>query len=341
MLKVFSFHAAALDEHRRLAAWNDVLAGFKAKSVGDASPENFTASLSGLGTPWGFAMARLNISAQHISLDTRALSGGIWFARIAEGTGTLRTERGSMSFSTGDMIVGKVPRELRLAAGSTTSIEYVQFTGVRSGSRLASLATPSVALCLARDHGSTTFLADLVKLATARIDTITSDEIRPLEITLVEFLMASIATTRAAENVIEGSRAKNAIALRATQAIELKLSDPDLSPSSVADHLGISLRYLQKLFEDAGENANHYIRRRRLERSYQDLADPLYSGLSIAEISYRWGFNDSAYFSRAFKDRYGMSPSQHRDRWRWHEAQCPKTQAQMQVSRGTGLRIAR
>lgn len=341
MLKLFSFRSSAFEEHLRLAAWTDALGAFGAKSVGDASPRNFTASLSCLKAPWGFAIARLQVSAQHISVDTRAVSGGIWLARIVTGCGTLRTERGSMAFTVGDVIVGKLPREMRLTASAETCIDYVQFTEFHNGSRLSSLATPAIALPLATDHGSTIFLADLMALATARIGSMTSNEIRPLEITLVEFLMAAIATTCAAANLFDGSRSKNAIALRAIQAVELKLSDPDLSPSSLADYLGISLRYLQKLFEDTGENANQYIRRRRLERSYHDLADPLYSSLSIAEISYRWGFNDSAYFSRAFKERYGMSPSQHREHWRWQETARPKTQPALRMSPDSGLRIAR
>lgn len=341
MLKVFSFDASTLDGHLRLSAWNEALGAFGAKAVGDASQQNFLGSISGLRTAWGFSMVRLHISAQHLSIDTPSLAGGIWLARIVRGEGTLRTERGSMAFAEGDLIVGKVSRELRLTANVATCIDYVQFAEFHNGSRLSSLATPAVALLLAKDHGSTGFLADLLTLATGRIGKITGDEIRPLEITLVEFLMAATATTGAAGSVIDGSRTRNAMVLRATQAIELKLSDPDLSAGRLADYLGISLRYLQKLFEDAGENPNHYIRRRRLERSYQDLSDALYLNLSIAEISYRWGFNDSAYFSRAFRERYGVSPSQHRDHWRWREAQCPKPQTAMRMPLNPGLRIAR
>jgi AraC-like DNA-binding protein len=338
MLKPFSFESSAFEEHLRIAAWNGALASFGAKSVSDASARSFQAAVSGLKAPWGFAMARLHVSPQHLSLDTRFATGGIWLARIVKGSATLRTERGSMAFAEGDVIVGKIPRDLRLAIDTETCIDYVHFTDISSGSRLASLATPAVGLALAADHGPTIFLADLLTLAAGRIGKIGSNEIRPLEITLVEFLMAAIATTGAAGAVIEGSRTKNAIALRATQAIELKLSDPDLSPSGLADYLGISLRYLQKLFEDTGENANHYIRRRRLERSHQDLTDPLYLNLSIAEISYRWGFNDSAYFSRAFKERYGLSPSQHRDHWRWHTVKCPK-ERELPLTRNAELRV--
>ena len=32
----------------------------------------------------------------------------------------------------------------------------------------------------------------------------------------------------------------------------------------------------------------------------------------ITEVAYRWGFNDSAHFSRLFKASFGMSPTQYR-----------------------------
>lgn len=340
MLKLVRFDTAPLEEHRRVLAWTEALRSFGAKPVCDASTGSFRGFVNGLRAPWGFAMARLEISAQHISFDTKAVAGGTWLMRILKGSGALRTERGSLPFSAGDVIVGRVPREMRLTATTDTVTDYVQFTEVHNGSRLSSLAIPAIGLLLGIDQGPTMFLADLLALATGRIGKISSDELRPLEITLVEFLMAAIATTGAAANIIDGSRSRNAIALRATQAIELKLSDPGLSPTELADDLGISLRYLQKLFEDAGENPNHYIRRRRLERSYQDLVDPLYSGLSIAEISYRWGFNDSAYFSRAFKERYGVSPSQHREQGRWREAAGTLPRADPHILRGSNMPIA-
>lgn len=319
MLKIRSFDAACLAPGQQQSAWGDFLAGLKAKAFGEVASERFAASFTSLSTTWGFAIVRLTMSAQHLSFDTRALSGGLWLMRVAKGNGTFRTERGNLAFEEGDLIFGKTSRDFRIAAACPTSIECVHFPRVHNGSRLVSIALPFVASKLAANQGNTAFLGDLLRLATARLEGLGIDEIRPLEITLIEFLMAAIATTSAAETVIEGSKVRNATALRATQAIELRLSDPDLSPSGVAEHLGISLRYLQKLFEDAGENANSYIRRRRLERSHQDLADPLYADLSIAEISYRWGFNDSAYFSRAFRERYGLSPSQHREQGRWKQ----------------------
>lgn len=312
-LKSFGFDTAGAEPQQRFSAWSEFLAGIGGKTTGDILQGQFGASFDGLTASWGFALARMRLSAQQVSLPAKTLSGGVWLARIVDGAGRLHTERGSLAFAEGDLLVGKMPRQVRVAVSGSAALQCAYFPAIHNGSRLASLPLPPVAMALSRHQGATAFLADLVGLAASRIGSLGAEEIRPLEITLVEFLMAAVAATGASEAIIEGSKVKNATVLRATQAIELRLSDPELSPALVADHVGISLRYLQKLFEDSGENANQYIRRRRLERSFQDLSDPLYADLSIAEISYRWGFNDSAYFSRTFRERYGLSPSQHRE----------------------------
>jgi AraC-like DNA-binding protein len=75
---------------------------------------------------------------------------------------------------------------------------------------------------------------------------------------------------------------------------------------------GISTRSLQKLFSTAGLSFSTYLRDRRLERCRLDLSSPICASLSISEICFRWGFNGSAHFSRAFKDRYGVSPREYR-----------------------------
>lgn len=103
-----------------------------------------------------------------------------------------------------------------------------------------------------------------------------------------------------------------AILYRVYQAIERRLCDPDLTSAKVADAEGISERYLQKLFEGTGSSFTHYIRERRLQRTWADLSNPAEALHSISEIAYRSGFNDSAYFSRAFRNRFGLSPREFR-----------------------------
>jgi AraC-like DNA-binding protein len=337
MLNIATFAAQTRPENQRVSAWSSFLSPLGCTVVADTSTGSFGARLSAAVTPWRFALVSLEISAQRLIFDNRALLNGLWLMQVAEGNGTLKTERGTLAFRKGDLLYGKTAREMVLTSLSHVRLNCVHFPRSGAGARLASVPTSLVASPLVTEHGSTEFLADLLQSAADKIRKITSDEIRPLETAITEFLFAAVFTASAARNVLHGSAAKNAIVLRATQLLEARLSDPELSPSGVAQQLGISVRYLQKLFEEAGENVNHYIRRRRLERSYEELMDPLYFPQSISEISFRWGFNDSAYFSRSFRDLFGLSPSQHRESWRWHETGCDKTQGTKRSSRIVSL----
>ncbi len=68
-----------------------------------------------------------------------------------------------------------------------------------------------------------------------------------------------------------------------------------------------SYRNINRIFEALhNETIGKYIKRLRLEKSAQYLA---YSDTGISEIAYEVGFEDRAAFSKAFKSRYGVSPS--------------------------------
>jgi AraC-like DNA-binding protein len=99
---------------------------------------------------------------------------------------------------------------------------------------------------------------------------------------------------------------------RIFQTIEMRLADPNLNYQQVASEHGISPRYLQKLFESTDDSFGHYVKVRRLERCRLDLRSPLHVQKSISDILFQWGFNDSASFSRAFREQYGVSPREYR-----------------------------
>ena len=100
--------------------------------------------------------------------------------------------------------------------------------------------------------------------------------------------------------------------LRIRQIIDLGFADPDLTPAGVADRAGVSLRYLHLLFQDEPETVNARILRRRLEAVRDDLANPANTGVTISQICYAHGLSGAAYMSRAFRARFGLSPSAYR-----------------------------
>ena len=89
--------------------------------------------------------------------------------------------------------------------------------------------------------------------------------------------------------------------------IELNLGDCDLTPSKVATAHGVSLRYLHLVFAEQDASVGQWIRRKRLSHCHRELSQAGRGG-TITEVAFRWGFNDMAHFSRAFKAQYGESP---------------------------------
>jgi AraC-like DNA-binding protein len=57
---------------------------------------------------------------------------------------------------------------------------------------------------------------------------------------------------------------------------------------------------------------NAWVRTRRLEAAREELARTGAAHRSIAAVAARWGFSNPSHFSRAFRERYGMSPVQWR-----------------------------
>ncbi|MDH7794777.1 MULTISPECIES: helix-turn-helix domain-containing protein [unclassified Beijerinckia] len=90
------------------------------------------------------------------------------------------------------------------------------------------------------------------------------------------------------------------------------LRDPELTPARIATALNISQRYLRLLQSEDGETIAQQILRLRLEEGARCLLNPGWNAISITELAHHWGFEDSGYFARRFKERFGVTPSAYR-----------------------------
>jgi AraC-like DNA-binding protein len=72
---------------------------------------------------------------------------------------------------------------------------------------------------------------------------------------------------------------------------------------------GISPVYVQKLFERGGVSFSAFVLAQRLEHVRRRLRNPRFAGHSISRIVYDAGFNNLSWFNRAFRRRYGATPS--------------------------------
>lgn len=94
--------------------------------------------------------------------------------------------------------------------------------------------------------------------------------------------------------------------------VEDHLRDPHLSPASIAAGLRISPRYLRTVFASTGEKVSAYIVRRRLEECARQIRNPAWSGHTLTEIAFAWGFNSAAHFTRSFHEHFGTTPREYR-----------------------------
>jgi len=131
---------------------------------------------------------------------------------------------------------------------------------------------------------------------------------------LVKSLLEVIATTYAMEHRSDTCRSSVAAARRAEikRFIEAHLQDASLSANAVASGLGLSARYTRMVFTGEGEGIADYIMRRRLEECASQLRSALWQSSSITDTAFAWGFSSMAHFTRAFKERFAVTPTEYR-----------------------------
>lgn len=83
----------------------------------------------------------------------------------------------------------------------------------------------------------------------------------------------------------------------------------DLSVATVAQELGVTPRYLQRLFEADGKTFSSFVIEQRVKRAHRMLREPGYAERTVSSIAYDVGFGDLSYFNRCFRRTYGATPS--------------------------------
>ncbi len=97
--------------------------------------------------------------------------------------------------------------------------------------------------------------------------------------------------------------------------IDYNLSDPELSPTRIAETFKITPRYLHQIFAEFGsgsETVGQYILNKRLKGCAGQFRSSDISHLKITDIAFSWGFNSMTHFSRVFKEKFGASPRLYR-----------------------------
>lgn len=127
--------------------------------------------------------------------------------------------------------------------------------------------------------------------------------------------IAAIAGAAASGRGASG-RAVSAASLHGLRrTVDDNLANPELGPEFLCHQLGMSRATLYRLFEPLG-GVRRYIQQRRLTRAYQAVTDPAHRKDRVSVIATRHGFSSDSVFSRAFREAFGISPTDLRDTWK-------------------------
>lgn len=103
------------------------------------------------------------------------------------------------------------------------------------------------------------------------------------------------------------------LADRAKAYARTHLHDPNLSPRVTAEAFSISVRQLHRAFESEDKTFAAWVREERLVGCFEALGNPAGYLPTVQGVRSRYGFRDAAVFSRSFKERFGITPTERRE----------------------------
>lgn len=106
------------------------------------------------------------------------------------------------------------------------------------------------------------------------------------------------------------SAADKMLVSHATAYVEKHIESTDLSVEAMSEELGMSRVHLyKKLVSLTGSTPSEFIRNIKMHRAAELLRE---GTLNVSEVAYKVGFNSPRYFSKYFKETFGVMPSQFR-----------------------------
>jgi AraC-like DNA-binding protein len=154
-------------------------------------------------------------------------------------------------------------------------------------------------------------LADVVRSVARHADDLSDDMAGGLSVVLVG-LLASVVSVLPDSLRMMPSRLELFHKARIKRFVREHLRDPALDVDMVSQGVGLSTRYIHKLFSSEPERLMKWVWAERIEGACKEIEKTALRRKAISHIAFSWGFSGPAHFSRSFRKRYGVSPIEYR-----------------------------
>lgn len=217
-------------------------------------------------------------------------------------------------------------RDVLLRTGEATLLTHQEPAALTHGDlRFCGLVVPRAALAarigdlddavmrpIPRSVGSLRLLVRYVDLIRKEAD-LTAPELRRSVVSHIHDL-AALAFGAKQDTKEQALSAAAAARLAAALArIAESFTEAGFGLESLAQRLGVSPRYLQRLLEWSGTSFIARVNELRLQKAFALLTNPDSSKRRISDIAMEAGFSDISHFNRLFRARFGDTPRGVRD----------------------------
>ncbi|WP_192579342.1 helix-turn-helix transcriptional regulator [Dyadobacter aurulentus] len=188
----------------------------------------------------------------------------------------------------------------KLAEGGSASIDRMA-TRIDRDKANAFVASNNLSISLPMLRLLSSFDSNVYNTASLRLST---------ESKILELLSLQIAQIEDSPQNAVVSKLSDGDIKRINQAREYILSDLSFTPTleSISFEVGINVFKLKTGFKALfGQSVFSYLREERLVQAYHEINK---GNSSLTDIAYQTGFASISHFSDAFKNRYGVPPSQ-------------------------------
>jgi YesN/AraC family two-component response regulator len=101
---------------------------------------------------------------------------------------------------------------------------------------------------------------------------------------------------------------------KAIALVEKNLDNPGFDKAAFCREMGISPAHMyRRIRKLMNQSVNEFIRTIRLNKAAQILQCG--KNINITELAYTVGFSDQYYFTRTFRERFGLTPSQYNNKY--------------------------
>jgi AraC-like DNA-binding protein len=162
-------------------------------------------------------------------------------------------------------------------------------------------------------RGVGAMLADVVRSVARHADDLGEDMASGLSDLLVGFLVSVVSVLPDSLRTMP-SRLEVFHKARIKRFVREHLRDQALDVDMVSQAVGLSTRYIHKLFSSEPERLMKWVWAERIEGACKEIEKTALRRKAISQIAFSWGFSGPAHFSRSFRNRYGVSPVEYRSR---------------------------